>query len=65
MKWYANQNVCYTCGFDIKDWHTSGTYQFKKQGHQDGFTRANNMRYTQAGYPFCKVVMHRNIYPAT
>jgi hypothetical protein len=23
IKWYANQNVCYMCCFDFKDWHTS------------------------------------------
>jgi len=24
-KSYANQNVCYSCGFDVEDWHTSAT----------------------------------------
>ncbi len=64
-KWYSNQNMCYTCGFDVKDWHTSATCQCKKQGHQDGFTHANYMQYAQAGYPFCKIVMHKNLYPST
>jgi hypothetical protein len=22
MKTFANQNVCYSCGFDVEDWHT-------------------------------------------
>ena len=65
IKWYANQNVCYTCGFDVKDWHMSMTCQCKKQGHQDNFTCANYMQYSQAGYPFCKIVMHKNLYPST
>ncbi len=59
-KWYVNQNVCYTCVFDVKDWHMSTTCQCKKQGHQDSFTRANYMLYAQAGYPFCKIAMHKN-----
>ncbi len=61
-KWYTNQNVCYTCGFNMEDWHTSNTYLIKKEGHQNGFTCANYMQYEQAGYPFCKKVMHKNIY---
>jgi hypothetical protein len=48
-KWYANQNVCFTCIFDVEDWHTSATCQCKKQGHQDGFTHTNCMQYAQAG----------------
>ncbi len=64
-KWYANQNVCYTCGLDVKDWHTSGTCQCKKKGHQDDFTCANHMQFAQAGYPFCKIAMHKNLYPST
>jgi hypothetical protein len=23
VKTFANQNVCYSCGFDFEDWHTS------------------------------------------
>jgi hypothetical protein len=38
-KSFANQNVCFTCGFDVKDWHMSAICLRKKQGHQDGFTR--------------------------
>jgi hypothetical protein len=64
-KWYANQNLCYTCGFNAEDWHTSATCQCKKQGHQDGFTHANYMQYALAGYPFCMIAMHKNIYPST
>ena len=64
-KWYVNQNMCYTCGFDVKDWHTSAICQCKKQGHQDDFTHANYMQYAQAGYLFCKIPMHKNLYPAT
>ena len=62
-KYFSNQNVCSSCGFDVKDWHTSATCPHKKQGHQDGFTRANYMQYEQAGYPFCKKAMHKTVYP--
>ncbi len=44
-KWYTNQNMCYMCGFDVEDWHTSTTCQCKKQVHQDSFTHANYMQY--------------------
>jgi hypothetical protein len=42
-KQWANQNVCFTCGFDVEDWHTSATCTRKKMGHMDGFTRSNYM----------------------
>jgi hypothetical protein len=53
-KWCANQNVYYNCGFDVEDWHNSNSCPCKKEGHQNGFTRANCMQYEQVGYPFCK-----------
>ncbi len=61
-KYFHNQNVCYSCGFDVEDWHTSATCPQKKQGLQDGFTRANYTQYEQAGYPFSKKVMHKTMY---
>ena len=61
-KWFSNQNACFSCGFDVEDWHTSATCQRKKQGHQDGFTRENYRQYEQAGYPFCKKAMHKTVY---
>jgi hypothetical protein len=30
VKTFANQNVCYTCRFDVEDWHTSATCNRKK-----------------------------------
>ncbi len=47
-----NQNVCFTCGFNVKDWHTSATCPRKKQGHQDGFTCSNYMEYESANHQF-------------
>ncbi len=51
-KYFANQNVCYSCGFDVEDWHMSATCLYKKQGHQDGLTSAHYMQYKQVGYSF-------------
>jgi hypothetical protein len=45
VKQWANQNVCFSCRFDIEDWHASATCPHKKMGHMDGFTRTNYMKY--------------------
>ena len=64
VKLFANQNVCFTCGFDVEDWHTSATCPNKKSGHQDGFTRSNHMEYEQANHQFCRKAMHKTMYPS-
>ncbi len=61
---WANQNVCFTCGFNMEDWNTSVTCPNKKQGHQDGFTHSNNMEYEHANHQFCCKVMHKMMYPS-
>jgi hypothetical protein len=40
-KIHNNWNACFSCGFDIKDRHTSITCPFKWWNHQDSFTRGN------------------------
>ncbi len=42
-KRYANWNVCWSCGFDMEDGHTSATCptHWRKTDHQVGFTRGN------------------------
>ena len=40
-KLHDNWNVCFSCGFDVEDGHTSGTRPFKKWNHQDSYTRDN------------------------
>ncbi len=35
-KCYNNWNVCFSCGFDVKDSHTSLTRPFQKVNHQTG-----------------------------
>jgi hypothetical protein len=39
-KLFANWNVCYSCGFDIEEGHTSGTcpHAWRQTNHQEGFT---------------------------
>ena len=64
-KYFYNQNVCYSRGLDVKDWHMSATCPHKKQGHQNGFTRANYTQYKQVGYPFSKKVIHKMVYPSS
>ena len=63
-KSYTNQNVCYSCGFDVEDWHTSATCNRRKTGHQEGFTRSNYMEYERANHPFCKKPMHKTMHPS-
>ncbi len=62
VKQWANQNVGFSSGFDVEDWHTSAKCPHKKMGHMDGFTRMNYMEYKQANHQFCRKVMHKTMY---
>ncbi len=64
VKTWANQNVCFTSGFVVEDWHTSITCPKKKQGHQDGFMHSNYMEYKWANHRFCCKGMHKTMYPS-
>ena len=59
----ANQNVCFTYGFDVKDWHTSAACPRKKTHHIDEFNRSNYMEYKQVNHQFCCKAMHKTMYP--
>ena len=61
---YANQNMCFLCGFDMEDGHMSVTCADKKVGHQEGFTCSNYMEYEQANHPFCRKAIHNTMYPS-
>ena len=65
VKRYANMNVCFSCGFDVEDGHTSVTcpMQWRRPNHQVGFTRANAQQYINAGYDACTRAMHKSQYP--
>ncbi len=62
VKNWSNQNVCFSCRFDVEDWHTSATCPCKKMGHQDAFTCSNYIDYERANHQFCKKVMHKTMY---
>jgi hypothetical protein len=63
VKQWANQNICFSCGFDVKDWHNSSSCPRKKPGHQDGFTCTNYLEYERANHQFCRKAMHKTMYP--
>ncbi len=62
-KRYNNWNVCYSCGFDVEDGHTSMTCPFWKVFHQTGFTRENAQQYIVAGHTPCIKGMHKSVLP--
>jgi hypothetical protein len=63
-KRYNNWNVCFTCGFDIEDGHTSQTCPFKKANHQTSFVRENAQQFIAAGYDPCTKGMHKTVLPS-
>ena len=65
-KQYANWNVCFTCGFDVEEGHTSATcpIEWRKPNHQENFNCANAQQYITAGYKPCQKGMHKNVLPA-
>jgi hypothetical protein len=62
-KRYKNWNMCYSCGFDVEDRHTSMMCPFWKASHQTGFTRENAQQYIAAGHVPCTKGMHKSILP--
>eukprot|EP00804_Cyclotella_cryptica_P011139 CCRYP_020834-RA/>CCRYP_020834-RA protein AED:0.37 eAED:0.22 QI:0/0/0/0.66/1/1/3/0/880 len=49
-KYYNNWNMCYSCGWDVPQWHTSQTCNNRVPGHQEGCNRANAQAYMTAGH---------------
>jgi hypothetical protein len=65
-KHFANWNYCYTCGFDIEEWHTSTTCPHPKPGHQQQCTRQNFQGYKDAGHrPSAKAQHKQSLPPST
>jgi hypothetical protein len=64
-KRYANWNVCWSCGFDVEDGHTSATCptHWRKTNHQVGFTRGNAQQWINQGYAPCTKEMHKTKLP--
>ena len=65
IKRYANWKICFSCGFDIEDGHTSKTCPtpWRRVNHQEGYMRANSGQYISAGYEACTKVMHKSQLP--
>ena len=63
-KRFNNWNICFSCGFDIKDGHTSLTCPFKKANHQMSFVRKNAQQFIAGGYDPCTRGMHKTVLPA-
>ena len=65
VKFYNNWNMCYTCGFDVPNWHTSATCDNpeKREGHTARCTRQTCEAYIASGYPVCKVAKHKDQLP--
>ena len=65
IKKYANWNVCFSCGFDVEDGHTSKTCPapWRQANHQEGFDRNNAGQYIAAGYDTCTKAMHKSQMP--
>ena len=63
-KRHNNWNVCFSCGFDIEDGHTSMTCPFKKANHQQSFSHENAQQLIAAGYDPCTKGMHKTVLPS-
>jgi hypothetical protein len=65
IKMYSNWNVCFSCGFDVKDGHTSKVCPapWRRANHQEGFNRNNVGQYIAAGYDACTKAMHKSQLP--
>ena len=65
VKVHNNWNVCYSCGFDIEDGHSSRTCpsDWRKPGHDEYFTRANAQQKLDAGCYASTRGMHKSILP--
>jgi hypothetical protein len=62
-EWYNDWNVCFLCGFNIENGHTSTTCPFRKMNHQQANTRKNAQKFIAAGYDPCTKGMHKTILP--
>jgi hypothetical protein len=63
-KVHNNWNVCFQCGFDIKDGHMPIMGLFKKWNHKDSFMRENALQFIAAGYDLCTKGMHKTVLPS-
>jgi hypothetical protein len=66
VKKFANWNVCFSCGFDVEEGHTSKTCpaHWRKMNHQEGYTRETSRQWINAGYDPCTKGMHKSQFPS-
>jgi hypothetical protein len=65
VKSHNNWNVCYSCGFDVEDGHTSSTchMDWRKPTHDVSFTRENAQLKLSQGCDACTRGMHKTMLP--
>ena len=61
VKKYSNMNVCFSCGFDVEDGHTSRMcpQAWRHTNHQEGYDWSNAQQYIDAGYDACTKAKHK------
>jgi len=62
---YANMNMCFSCGFDVENGHTSHTcpQAWRHANHQEAYDRSNAQQYIDAGYDACTKAKHKTQLP--
>ena len=63
QKYYANNNYCFSCGYDVPRWHTSATCNNRKRGHQIGCNKHNVAQYEAMGHQCSRIGKHKTIMP--
>jgi len=65
VKRYSNMNVCFLCGFDVENGHTSHTcpQAWRHANHQEAYNQSNAQQYIDAGYDACTKAKHKTQLP--
>ena len=65
VKRYSNMNVCFSCGFDVEDGHTSRTcpQAWRRSNHQEAYDRNNARQCIDTGYDACTKAKHKSQLP--
>jgi len=60
-KRYSNMNVCFSCGFNVENGHTSRTcpQAWRRANHQEAYEWGNAQQYINAGYDACTKAKHK------
>jgi rubrerythrin len=66
VKRYSNMNVCFSCGFNVENGHTSRTcpQAWRCANHQEAYNRSNAQQYINVGYNACTKAKHKTQLPA-